>query len=638
FGYCASDIPVHNYWVNAMGDNDIFVAGIYPFGFHCVIYYIHTVFGIETYVLMRLFGVVQTLLIHLVLLAFLRACCKSRYCAYTAVAVYVLANVFNPDIFKRYLSSLPQEFGMLFILPAVYFLFAFFAERKNEVAALEKGVKDSFFRQRGIKSSGYLWLFAMNFSLTVTVHFYDTMVTGILCIGIAIGYFFRLFRGRYFWRVMAAGLISVLVAVLPMAVAFIGGKPLQGSLGWGLSVITGSMESAEDTEEENGDSDSPETDTGGVEADSTAAGAGENGTNVEAADSGAKLPSHAGNTEPATETDNTAGESLQQTGQGFILLLAGKFQRLFRYMQENLRNYVFKYGLNREIFLGFFAVVWFDIVAGALLLFRKKRDYGARILSCGCAMALLFVILCAARIGIPAIMDTNRTRIYIVYLYPVLIAFALDVLLTLLFGWMKRKWLLYAASLATVAACIAVLVNWDMVRVPYVLSEAGLFERNEAIICLTNILRENENEKFTICSANDELRMVEDYGYHYEVITLLRSMEGANVVGNLVIPTERIYFFIEKKPLDYTIHYEGSGQMVSEEGASKPLPRGNGLSIYEGENRWIVMSRMYYWAQEFSRLYEKEMQVYYETDNFVCYVLEQNPYRLYDLSIDYGYN
>ena len=31
YGYCASDIPVHNYWINAMGQNDVFVAGIYPF-------------------------------------------------------------------------------------------------------------------------------------------------------------------------------------------------------------------------------------------------------------------------------------------------------------------------------------------------------------------------------------------------------------------------------------------------------------------------------------------------------------------------------------------------------------------------------------------------------------------------------
>ena len=91
YGYCASDIPVHNYWINAMGQNDVFVAGIYPFGFHCVIYYIHTVTGIETYVLLRLFYVVQVLYIHYALLAFLKACCRTSYCAWGAVFVYVLA-------------------------------------------------------------------------------------------------------------------------------------------------------------------------------------------------------------------------------------------------------------------------------------------------------------------------------------------------------------------------------------------------------------------------------------------------------------------------------------------------------------------------------------------------------------------
>ena len=54
FGYTASDIPVHNYWINYLSKNQIFVAGIYPFGFHCVIYYMHEIFRIDTYVLLRL--------------------------------------------------------------------------------------------------------------------------------------------------------------------------------------------------------------------------------------------------------------------------------------------------------------------------------------------------------------------------------------------------------------------------------------------------------------------------------------------------------------------------------------------------------------------------------------------------------
>ena len=32
------------------------------------------------------------------------------------------------------------------------------------------------------------------------------------------------------------------------------------------------------------------------------------------------------------------------------------------------------------------------------------------------------------------------------------------------------------------------------------------------------------------------------------------------------------------------------------------------------------------------------VQVYYETDQFVCYKIEQNMYHLYNFAIDYGYN
>ena len=63
YGYCTSDMTVHNYWINSMTDNRIFVNGVYPFGFHCLIYYLHEVFAIPVYVLLRVFALPQTLMI-----------------------------------------------------------------------------------------------------------------------------------------------------------------------------------------------------------------------------------------------------------------------------------------------------------------------------------------------------------------------------------------------------------------------------------------------------------------------------------------------------------------------------------------------------------------------------------------------
>ena len=60
--------------------------------------------------------------------------------------------------------------------------------------------------------------------------------------------------------------------------------------------------------------------------------------------------------------------------------------------------------------------------------------------------------------------------------------------------------------------------------------------------------------------------------------------------------------------------------------------------MYQGEGRWILMSRMYYWAQAFKERYPNDMKVYYESEDFVCYVMPQNMYHQYNFAIDYGYN
>ena len=65
------------------------------------------------------------------------------------------------------------------------------------------------------------------------------MIAGLFCIGVAVGFCFRFARWKYFRRIMATGILSVLLSVLPMAAGVAMGKGLQGSLYWGLSVING---------------------------------------------------------------------------------------------------------------------------------------------------------------------------------------------------------------------------------------------------------------------------------------------------------------------------------------------------------------------------------------------------------------
>ena len=229
WGFGASDIPVHNYWINGLIDNKLYIAGIYPMGMHCMLYYLATLLNIPVYVTLRLFWLIQFSMIAVMLLVFLKGCCRTRFLPWLGAIGFVGLKYFVGISYSRYGATLPQEYGMMYILPSIYFLVAFFKTREEE---LKRGIN----RIR-CTSSWLLLGFAMSFSLTLASHFYDTIVAGVLCIGIAIGYAYWFLRKEYFCRIMLAGVLSILMALLPMAVAFLTGKGLQGSMYWAMSII-----------------------------------------------------------------------------------------------------------------------------------------------------------------------------------------------------------------------------------------------------------------------------------------------------------------------------------------------------------------------------------------------------------------
>lgn len=810
YGYCAADIIVHNYWINALGRGQLFVAGVYPFGFHCVIYYLHIVFHIETYVLLRLFWFVQSLLIHFMLLTFIRICCKSKYVAYAGTLAYMFVKVFPGDTYTRYVSSLPQEFGMMFILPAIAFLFLFFEQKKKELskspkkgrhrhgkrrprqeevpkeeapeeeeriylldevlaesaareaagqalpkqpqqreeqpetiitieenkkdgtlfikktllgsdeehgnapeARAAKGTEDTesteetegiqykkhrlrrwlgsaLKREAMLESSQYLILFALCFSMTLAIHFYNTMIAGLFCIGAAVGFFFRLFRRHYFGRVMCAGIISIVVSLLPMILAYVGGTPLEGSLMWGMSIMDGSAEDSDESSSsdedfeltdlhgfvfisgstviyegeiisENGELQGGEVLSlgdvtvgqhkiaggqlvddatilvdGEVYYEGIVIAVGKNLKEKEAGREGASSSGTDGKKDqqgvqrPAPQKQNSRLANALKKIQNFCIRMKGIIQNVIglHLMEEDVRDFIW---LNHMISLS----ILFLFILAVLYYILRQVDYASRMMSTAVYMALMTVMIIASDLGLPELMDQSRASIYYAYSVIAVWSLCVDGVLNLLLGWFRSGQVLNFVSVLLVPALAAVTVSNDMVR------DAEFptgFQSNEAVTCLTNIIRENKNGTWTIVSANDEMRMGEDYGYHYEVDTFLRKMEHRGSSGSIRIPTQKVYFFIEKRPIDYYYTYEGSGQKVSARGASNPLPRNNGMEMYWMKSRWIEMSRMYYWARQFAWLYPNEISTYYETDDFVCYLVEQNGFSYYNFSIDYHYN
>lgn len=614
YGYRASDIPVHLRWANQMSRDNIFCDGVYPFGFHCMVYYLHTVFKIDTYVILCQFFFVQVVMIHLILLAFLKLCCRTRFVPYMGVLVYILGNFWAGNTYSRYFASLPQEFGMIFVIPSLYFLLVFFKTSKEDLA--------------NKKTKLNLGFFAMAFSLTLAIHFYGTMIAGLGCVGIAIGFGFRFLRKDYFKRIMLTGVLSVFIAALPMVIAFIGGTPLQGSLGWGMSVINGTSNktTAETTEQTTAETTVQNTQesTGETAANSTADESVQVNENAEQA-SGTAEQSSGGDQLSGTEAETTE-EKKPSIGE--------KIKSFPQIAKQQIGSYIINQNFpnaNKYILISIAAVILLGII---FCMLRRIND-GGQLISAGMVMVMLTILLCAGALGLPPLMDASRCSIYYAYLLPMVPVLLIDGILALI---QLRLWLTVLTqmvSLAVSAAVVFGVFHYDLIKEPKYVSD---FVTNGAFTCLTNIIHDNEDETWTIVSANDETQMGLDHGWHYETISFMRQMEYLTKKSTIYIPTKTVYFFIEKRPLNYTVPYDGSGQNISQKGAENPLPNVGGIGMYQGENRWILMSRMYYWAQAFKAKYPNEMEVYYEDDQFICYKIEQNMYHLYDFAIDYGYN
>lgn len=607
WGYGASDVPVHNYWINGLVENKLYIAGIYPMGMHCMLYYLATVLNIPVYVTLRLFWLVQYSMIVFMVLLFLKGFCKTRFLPHLGVIGFVGLKYFVGISYSRFGATLPQEFGMLYILPAIYFLLEYFKTRKAELENGENKIRCC--------SSWNLLGFAMSFSLTLSSHFYDSIIAGIICVGIAIGYSAWIWRKGYLFRIIVSGVLGVLMALLPMAVAFLTGKELQGSMYWAMSII-------------------------GLKDYTvlvfriiclivvaiTLAG-------ILFLVRGMKRKTISFTENRPIRTDAKA--ILILFGVLGLLLLAATLFVGWNYKETILWGYEqHVIGLPNTKWLLYGAVI--VLIIGIIQRYLGQKMNGAIILSMFIAELLLGLILVSGNIGWPMLMEPYRVCIYAAYLIPVIVIVTVDGIVNLLcFNHFLRFQRVIAFGIATVL--LGYSTKLDLLKAPF---GGGQLEMNEAIFCTTNILKDNKgkNNMWTIISANDELRMVELYGRHTETITFLQEMEFWNQNKEVVIPTERVYFYIEKKPLNYAGGYNGEIPEISEKQAKKALSQGAEMDAYSGKNRSVTMSRMYYWAQEFQKLYPNEFKVYFEDENFVCYYIEQNVYRLYNFAIDYGYN
>ena len=183
--------------------------------------------------------------------------------------------------------------------------------------------------------------------------------------------------------------------------------------------------------------------------------------------------------------------------------------------------------------------------------------------------------------------------------------------------------------------------------------------RYNSVVEVTNSIIENcPKYQYTIISTTEELYQAIESGRHEEILDFYNKSKQEKYI----IPTEYLFFYVEKKPIQYAQHhfftgprwlaqakytkfYKYSNEVLSEGDEivnsqisefllNEPITiTGKASDAYSNiKNREILESEMYFWCQKFKMHFPNEIKVYYEDEDFICYVVKQNTDHLYDLS------
>ncbi len=601
YGYFFSDIYVHHRWIYGLQEGEIFINGVYPEAMHCFVYCMNALFGIRVYSCLQLMGGIHIAVYLIAAYCLLREVFEWKYTPVFVLAVFLtLDTVGNLDFLysmSRLQAMLPQDFGMYTQFLCALFLIRYLKSAKN-------GVHKVKYKDKWLK---YYWddnlfLFMLALADSVAIHFYVTIMAFMLCVPFALFFIKRIFTKERFIPLVAAVVCGVLIASAPMGGALASGKNFQGSINWALGVM-GIGESENSTEQ---------------------------------------------------PVDNAEQVEEQSDDTGLLQKIEEKLSVLRRGFTES-------YGEERAnvmVACMGFTILLLAIYYAGMMVWHKRLKHPVKgwCFQLYMPMILASVIFMAAEkagaLGLPQLIE--RSRLYSIehMLLLTVMVMPADMLFTLL-NIFCAKAVMHALSVFTIIGIYYVTVVFGNYH--------GFFyqflTRYNATVMVTNSIIDNfPKYKYTIVSPTEEMYQVIEYGRHEELLTFIEEVQKKNYT----LPTEYVFLFVEKKPIQYyqprfldgpswlgstkyterypriSVYPDVAAWEISEEAALKDTILYDLASdSYKNiENRTILESKLYLWCQNFSKLHPFEFHVYYEDENFVCYYFRQNPYALYDLAIE----
>ena len=293
------------------------------------------------------------------------------------------------------------------------------------------------------------------------------------------------------------------------------------------------------------------------------------------------------------------------------------------------------------------SAIFLVLVSLIFIILKKEVEYAKFLLAMGLYSLMVFVLIYIQVLGILTFFEERRLVIFYFYNIGFLLGFLAEFIM-IPFTYIKP---LKKVGAVFMTGLFSVFLWYSFnLGIQY----PGRFvqsQYNGAVISYYNIVKNYPKQKWTIVSSVDEISMVRNIGWHHELSTLVYKL--AEPENKINIPTQDVFFFIEKRPIEtnrmnyadnpnfsfppeMSVSESLAGQSIKEIQEKLSIPS----AIYTNiEYRRVVMSKVYYWILEYMKYFPNEMSVFYEDDDIVVYHLTQpQMYALNNLQIDYGYN
>lgn len=638
--YGFGDMYTHHTWIYNLTQGQIFSAGIYPEGMHCVIYLMHTVSGLSIYSCNLFLGCIHIFVYLLSAYFLMREIFRWRYTPLFVLTIFlVVAAGSESEVISlaRLQYSLPQEYGLHTQFLCALFLLRFLKQDLPKGWHLD--------RYAWLKNEN-LFLFSASLAASIAIHFYVTIMAFFVCLPFAIVFFRRAFTETHLRPLLTAILCGAIIAVIPIAGARLSGIPFQKSIDWALSVM-----------------DSPGSEGSNSNAAGTTTPPASNGTTTD------------GTVPDGTGTDGTvigdattdgivAGGAATTSTSAF----ARRLSNIWNAIKEKAIVFYWQgyIGLFGEGGIGGVRMlILISLVLAFCLVYRlicvlfhlgASPDAFDHYLPAIGALLLIVILYAAPNLGLPELVSATRLSSTAYLLLLIVAAMPADILFSALKHRFEANWCLQAASaVCVVAICVATIVTGHYHG--YLYHEMTRY-RSVADVT-SSIIQSFPENTYTIISSTDEVYSVIQYGRHEELLRFLQMVEQGE---NYYLPTEYVFVYVEKNPILHAQYSFNSGpawlatdtyadnkiltlvaskypqifaSQISDEYAEQQVSRyAVGYESYRNLSaRTVINARANKWCQDFAKLHDHEMKIYYEDDDFICYYFRQNTYSLYDLSI-----